>query len=205
MEYPARKLGIDSARFRRWYSYHVAFGNRDRQNRRYCNYGFLKIPGHATSLSRKGMHMKKIRYRGAGLPNIWLVNGYKERKSPYGNTTAVENVKGLHRAIGNELVHSKQKLTGAEFRFLRKELGLSQKKFGDLIGLADQTVALWEKKGPVPAYADRFLRALYVEYNEGTVQLRELIDRINELDKQVKGESVFKDTPNGWKPQPKAA
>lgn len=43
---------------------------------------------------------------------------------------------GLHRAIGHTLAH-KPHLSGLEFRFLRKELGLSQAALAELLGYAD--------------------------------------------------------------------
>jgi len=41
------------------------------------------------------------------------------------------------------------KLKSAEFRFLRKEMDMSQKKPGFLIGVQEQTIALRERTGKV--------------------------------------------------------
>ena len=64
-------------------------------------------------------------YAECGLSNVWLLNGYRQHAIPYGDAVVVEHVENLHRAIALTLVHRKPHLSGAEFRFLRKELGLS--------------------------------------------------------------------------------
>ncbi|WP_201779592.1 helix-turn-helix domain-containing protein [Azospirillum thiophilum] len=86
-------------------------------------------------------------YTECGLPNVWLANGVKPHATPYGEAMVIENVEGLHRAIGMQLVHRKPYLTGCEFRFLRKELDLSQNALAGYFGNDAQSVALWEKRG----------------------------------------------------------
>ena len=81
------------------------------------------------------------------------------------------------------MVHEKAYLTGPEFRFLRKELGLSQASIGKIIGSQAQTIALWEKRGRINLQADRWIRAIYREYVDGNAKLRESVDEINELDR----------------------
>lgn len=144
--------------------------------------------------------MKMIRYTGAGLKNIYLVNGYQIRNTRYGKAVSVEDVEGLHQAIGLYLVENKSKLTGAELRFLRKEMDMSQKQLGQLIGINSQTIALWEKTGKVQAYGDRFVRALYKGYLEEDVRILDLVKRINEIDRQITGKFIFEETKDGWVP-----
>lgn len=139
-------------------------------------------------------------YTEIGLQNVWLENGYRVRKTSYGNAVAIEDADGLHLAIGRALAR-KSHLTGAEFRFLRKELGLSQHRLADLIGTSEQTVALWEKRGKIPKTADRMLGALYVETIEGNVKLWEMIERAADLDRKADEKMVFQDTDHGWLPQ----
>jgi len=88
-------------------------------------------------------------YTESGLRNVWLENGVMERKTAHGMATAVQDVEGLHKVIGRALAQ-KSHLTGAEFRFLRKELDLSQHRLADLIGTTEQSVALWERHGKIP-------------------------------------------------------
>lgn len=138
-------------------------------------------------------------YTECGLPNVWLVNGYRPHKTPYGDAIIVENVEQLHRAIALQLVGHKPRLSGAEFRFLRKELDLSQAKLASYFGYDAQSVALWEKgKVRVPKWADRFLRALYREHADGNAHIREIVERLNDLDQRETVRQVFEETDAGW-------
>lgn len=136
-------------------------------------------------------------YTESGLDNIWLENGYTKRRTPYGVATAVQDVDGLFKAIGRTLA-LKGHLTGAEFRFLRKRLGLSQARFAALIGKTEQAVALWERKGNVPETDGRLLCAIYLEAEDGNLGLKGYLERIAELDRKDKEKLVFHDTDRGW-------
>lgn len=140
-----------------------------------------------------------FKYKGCGLKNIYLSNGYIEKKTHYGKVVSIEDVEGLHRAIGSFLIKNKEKLSGAEFRFLRKEMNMSQKTFGELIGVEGQSVAIWEKLGKIPKYADLFIRLFYMGrvIHENTV-ICELVDRLNEMDQQENQKFIFKETDSGW-------
>jgi DNA-binding transcriptional regulator YiaG len=139
-------------------------------------------------------------YTEAGLQNVWLANGYHVKKTKYGEAVSIEDAKGLHRAIGRHLAQ-KRYLTGAEFRFLRKELDLPQRRVADLVGTSEQTVALWEKRGKIPETADRIFRAIYLETIDGNVKIKEFIEAIADLDRKVEEKKlIFQDTEAGWLP-----
>jgi len=138
-------------------------------------------------------------YTESGLRNIWLANGYREVDTPYGKGVAIERVEELNRAIGVNLATVKPRLTGAEFRFLRKELGLSQARLAHWWGYEDQTVALWEKRGQVPRIADRFIRAIFLEKVAGNPSIAEIIERLADTDQEVEARLTFEETPSGWK------
>lgn len=121
-------------------------------------------------------------YTESGLQNVWLVNGYSERRTPYGAGVSIDDLPGLHEAIGKWLVRKPRPLTGAELRFLRKELDLSQRALADIVGQSEQTVSLWERRGRMPKTADRFVRALYRETVEGNAHIRDMVDRLNTED-----------------------
>ncbi len=137
-------------------------------------------------------------YTESGLKNIWLVNGYVIHRTDYGEGVSIENVTGLHKAIADTLIN-KPNLTGPEFRFLRKEIGLSQKSFGQSFGYEGQTIALWEKRSRVPKAAALFVKTLYCEkvINKNAV-LSELINAINDLDHKVVEKVLFEETGAGW-------
>lgn len=139
-------------------------------------------------------------YRESGLRNIWLANGYDNHHTPYGKGISIHNVEGLHRAIGMMLIAKGGRLTGAEIRFLRTELELSQAKLANLIGNDSQSVALWEKKGRAPKWADRFIRALYREQAEGNAKIMEILERLadTDIDDTAPEKTVFEETGKGW-------
>lgn len=142
-------------------------------------------------------------YEECGLPNIHLKNGYKiEEHTEYGETVSIDNLKGLHDAIGLDIVNNRHPLmTGEEFRFLRIELDLSQKALGGLLGdVTDQTIANYEKNAP-QAMADRFLRVLYKEKVCGNTKIMENLERLNELDREIteyEKELEFEEIEDGW-------
>ncbi|WP_223507795.1 transcriptional regulator [Pseudomonas sp. BF-B-25] len=121
-------------------------------------------------------------YVESGLPNVWLSNGFVVKETSYGEAVAITDVQGLHDTIGKALAEKPAALTGAEFRFLRKELGLSQERLGAIVGLSSQAVAIWEKSGNIPTVNDRYLRGLYLEAKTGEADLMAAINKINDLD-----------------------
>jgi len=139
-------------------------------------------------------------YTESGLNNIWLSNGYHRHATPYGAGIAIDNVEGLHRLIASQLIHDKPHLSGAEFRFLRKELDLSQAALAAIMGKDVQSVARWEKKGRVPKMADRMLRFVFQGYTLGNAKIKNLVERLNELDQQTYEKMQFKKSGKDWKP-----
>jgi len=123
-------------------------------------------------------------YKDCGLPNVYLKNGYSiEQHEEYGETIAIGNLEGLHKAIGLDIIsNSVPLMSGTEFRFLRIELDLSQKALGDLLGTTDQTIANYEKETP-KAMGDKFLRVLYKESVCDNVEIMEALQRLNKLDR----------------------
>ena len=140
-------------------------------------------------------------YTECGLNNIWLENGYREKKTPYGKAVAIERADDLHAAIADRLVNRKPSLSGGEFRFIRKELGLSQAALAHILGNDAQTVARWEKSGRVPKMGERFLRALYREREQGNAKIDELIEHLNTLDERRREKLLFAETRSGWEPK----
>lgn len=137
-------------------------------------------------------------YTESGLTHVWLANGFTLRKSKYGPGVSIHNVGGLHRALARAL-SQKPLLTGAEVRFLRKEMGMSQHGLGELLGVTGQTVALWERKGRLPKSVDRLLRLIYVEHDKGIAPIVSFIERLNELDQQNHERIIAESAKGGWK------
>lgn len=142
--------------------------------------------------------MKGYHYTESGLRNVWLANGFELRQTRYGEGVAIHDVFGLHQAIGKALAR-KAALTGAELRFLRKEMNLSQAGLGALLGVTDQAVAKWEKSSKVPKTADRMIRLIYLEHIGGNVRIRSTIEAIAHTDQAEHDEIVVEEAPDGWK------
>ena len=115
-------------------------------------------------------------YLECGLKQVWLRNGYHRVETPYGEAVEIENVEELHRAIAR-MLFARPRLSGIEFRFLRRELNLSQAALAEMLGNSEQSIALWEKGRGAPKWADRLIRALYREHAEGNARLGEIFAR----------------------------
>ncbi len=138
-------------------------------------------------------------YQECGLNNIWLVNGYAvENIEGYGECVSISNIEGLQKAIGKNIINNKPRLTGSEFRFLRKELDLSQIALAELIGNDEQAIARWEKTGKVPKWADRLMR-IFVQDYYGETGVRSLIERVRHIDHKEQERQLFEDDVSGWK------
>ncbi|MGO1071026.1 helix-turn-helix domain-containing protein [Lysobacter sp. CA199] len=123
------------------------------------------------------------RYAGCGLPNVFLKNGYKVVKTPYGEGVTIHDLDGLHLALGSIIVSSPHSLSGAEFRFIRAELELSQKMLAELLGCNEQAVARWEKgRSKVDAPAERLLRLLYKQAKLGEKKLAVALQSLRVLE-----------------------
>lgn len=138
-------------------------------------------------------------YKACGLDNIYLKNGFIEKKTPSGNAVSIKDIDGLHKAIACDLVAHEYPLLGREFRFLRIELNLSQKALGQLFEKTDQTIALWEKgERPIPALADKAIRDLYME-SIGESPIAKLLEKLSQMDRRVCELNLqLEETDTGW-------
>ena len=147
------------------------------------------------------MKNKLFHYTGCGLRNIYLRNGFKEKETPYGRAIAIQDVEGLHRAIGLRLVSNKKRLTGAEVRFLRMELDMSQGTLAKCLGVGETTVRNWESgRVRLTGPGDRIIRALYQEYATGNSEIRKLVEYLAELNRVLHSKTMeFEETKQGWR------
>ncbi len=143
-----------------------------------------------------------LKYDDSGLRGIWLANGYRfEEIDGHGKCLEIDNINGLHRAIAHHLVAYRKRLSGAEIRFLRVEMGMSQKRLADCLGVDEQTISLWERSKRHPAVAaERMLRLLYLEHADGKTKVAAMIAQWNDMDRlEVEGKQVFQETAEGWR------
>ena len=122
-------------------------------------------------------------YTESGLRNIWLVNGYVEKRTPYGKAVSIRDLEGLHEYIGS-VIARQSNLSGPELRFLRKEMDMSQRELAEFIGTSEQNVSLWERRGRIPQAADRIVKLAYLEMTKkgGNIKIKETIEFLNQLD-----------------------
>ena len=90
------------------------------------------------------MNEKFYHYTECGLSNIYLINGYKIIETNQGQAFSINDMDGLHKAIAMFLVSSKKDFSGAEIRFIRHEMLMSQDTLAHLLGVSDQTIRRWE-------------------------------------------------------------
>jgi len=139
------------------------------------------------------------RFTDGGLRNVWLKNGYVERNTPYGKAVSFHDLDGLVLAICHALINKPGKLTGAEFRYVRNALLLSQKSLGQAVGYTEQAVAKWEKSGKVPKAIDLMLRLLFARKHSGDKTVSSLLDMLNTLDRIGHARIIVSESSSKWK------
>ena len=130
-------------------------------------------------------------YVDSGLDNVYLENGYTIHQTPYGEGVSIKDTDQLHKLIGKWLVDTAKRLNGAELRFLRLQMEMTQRNLAGFLGEEEQAVRRWEKyrTKPIRGSVDHLVRALYNEYVGGDGTVRSMVERLCELD-QVEAPSV---------------
>jgi putative transcriptional regulator len=114
----------------------------------------------------RGLQVRRPRvytYRESGLETVQLT-GIRVYVCPgcHAQFPEIRNIVGVHRTIARHLLRKAAPLTGAEFRFLRKEIGLKARDLAHCLGVTDVSLSRWETgTSPINPAADRLLRALY--------------------------------------------
>ena len=106
----------------------------------------------------------KYRYTESGLNNV-VIEGIEVVKDDLGDTVyCIPNVRGLHRAIAHAIITHDVGISGKELRFLRTEMGLTQKELAKILGVARVTVTRWETaEKPIDRHAEFVVRMLAAE------------------------------------------
>ena len=124
-------------------------------------------------------------YTESGLDFVYLANGLAIRETPRGRVVSFTDLDGLHAAIGRCIVTERRRLSGPEVRFLRHELDLGQAELAGLLGVAERTVARWEKGAiAIPVTADATLRAMYREHLHEKPAVMQSLRTMRALDEQ---------------------
>jgi DNA-binding transcriptional regulator YiaG len=108
---------------------------------------------------------KPYHFKACGLPNVYLTNGVKIENDPdYGELITIQRLPELFIAIAFRLVVKPKKLTGHEFRFLRKRVEMTQSELAREFRVNEQTIANYEKEKTDAGPADLALRLLYLAH-----------------------------------------
>lgn len=137
-------------------------------------------------------------YTDGGLRNVWLKNGYVEKDTPYGKAVSFHDLDGLAKAICRALSSRPGKLTGAEFRYIRSGLLLSQKSLGKLLGCTEQAVAKWEKSGKIPKTADMIIRMMYKQAHDELGDGGAVVDMLNAIDRTSESRIIASESQRQW-------
>ncbi len=143
-------------------------------------------------------------YTASGLDNVYLLGGYLLEKTSYGDAVTINNIKELHQAIGIHLIGLPRPLSSKEFRFLRKEIGASQQKFGDMLGGLDgQTIARYEKgETAINGSSERLSRMVYAMNLMDRNDLQEMVQSIKDaFDSKLNEDEAgiyLNETSDGW-------
>ncbi len=150
-------------------------------------------------------------YRACGLDNIYLLNGYNIEEHDGETHVFIRNIDELHKVIGRHIVTRRKGLAGAEIRFLRNTLNLTQSELASELGNNAQSIARWEKsQAEIPGHAEKLLRVFFfakLASNDELALLRDLIvEKLVELDeidesetppvKFILGERWIEDVPD---------
>src|SRR5437867_1968128 len=143
--------------------------------------------------------MKTYHYTESGLDNIYLVNGFDFVEAPSGRGVVIQDIDGLHAAIGKFLLTERKTLSGQEIRFLRHELTMSQESFAHILDVTEQTVRRWEQnKQPIPRAADAALRSLYAEKFGGNGSMSGILKRIADIEDEIDRSVWFEEANDEW-------
>jgi putative zinc finger/helix-turn-helix YgiT family protein len=114
-----------------------------------------------------GKEMKSKRrdyeYTESGLKNVILKDiPVHECKACGEVLPEIKNIKQVHKWIAEYLVRKESPLTGAEFRFLRKQMRMGAAELAGFLGVTPVTISRWENgKETVGPQSDRLLRAFF--------------------------------------------
>jgi DNA-binding transcriptional regulator YiaG len=153
-------------------------------------------PGEARS-------SKPLRYTACGLDGIFLLNGFNIKSRGGQEFVQILDCETLHREIARHLVLTRKVLSGKEIRFIRVQMGHTQRELADSLGLTSQTVARWEKdQVPIPGAADRLLRILFMVSLLDGEELHKLVsglsEQIDSMDESRIRPALFNHDDHNW-------
>ena len=123
----------------------------------------------------KSTLVERYHYKESGLPQVYLKDSVRIHQCNSGHRFVdIPMIERLQDAIAYELLKKKALLTGPEFRFLRKWLGLTTERLTAALGYKSrQSVSRWENgKEPITAATDHAMRLFVLRVKEETINRR---------------------------------
>jgi len=137
---------------------------------------------HAFHIKGKDPAPKPYHYTECGLDDVYLANGFHVKEFDGEQGVSIECLDALHECIGVHLIQHRKRLSAKDFRFLRKEMRMTQSEIADLLDVSDLTVIRWETGViTVPGPADRAMRLFYLVSTLDDDSMRELLSDIQEM------------------------
>jgi putative zinc finger/helix-turn-helix YgiT family protein len=127
---------------------------------------------------------QRYRYVESGLTTVFLqgVTVYRCR-SCRRRFPEIPNMEGLHAKIAEALVRKPALLSGAEFRFLRKQMRMRAKELAATVGVSPVTMSRWETDAErIGTANDRLIRLVYLcwRLEQGVVvDPRHILERVH--------------------------
>lgn len=105
--------------------------------------------------------MSKYQYVESGLDNVFI-SGISPMIDDEGDeVVTIQHINVLHAEIARGIIESDGGINGAELRFLRTEMGLTQVALAELLSVDGQTVGRYERGDtPIDPTAETLLRRL---------------------------------------------
>lgn len=123
--------------------------------------------------------MKLHHITGIGLSNVYLLNGFHIESDDGDETISYENIAGLYFEIGRAISSNPFTMRPEEFRFVRKQLQMSQSDVV-LFDKSDQAIAKWEKGLlPVPKAESSLLKIVWLSKNVKASEFKSTVLSLN--------------------------
>ncbi len=116
--------------------------------------------------------MADHQYTECGLQNVFISGIQKMTDDDGDEVIMVSSINVLHKVIAEGIVSHGKGMNGAELRFLRSELGLTQSEFANLVHKDKQTIGRWERsETEIDSVAEAVIRKFAIEKLELRIDL----------------------------------
>lgn len=120
---------------------------------------------------KNGEDMGAYQYTECGLDNV-VIEGLSIVEDHAGEeTVTIPAIGMLHQVIAEGIVGLPVKMTGAELRFLRTEMGLTQEQLAEILKVKPLSVSRWERSDPITDASEMLIRLLAAKRLELDVKL----------------------------------